>query len=87
MLVQAVHVAVRHRPSYRHAKFLRLNTRRAPQCATMNIAHKILIAANHLLSTGQPYRDLGETYLDQLNNAPLATHRCVASCISAMTFT
>jgi hypothetical protein len=25
-----------------------------------------------VLSIGQPYRDLGETYLDQLNNARLA---------------
>lgn len=73
MLVQAAHAAVRHRPSYLHAKFLRLKTRRGPQRAAMAIAHKILIAAYHLLSTGQPYRDLGETYLDQLNKARLAT--------------
>jgi transposase len=72
MLVQAAHAAVRHRPSYLHAKFLRLKTRRGPQRAAMAIAHKILIAAYHLLSTGQPYRDLGETYLDQLNKARLA---------------
>jgi hypothetical protein len=32
----------------------------------MAIAHKILIA------TDQPYRDLGETSLDQLNNVRLA---------------
>ena len=72
MLVQAADGAVRHRPSYLHAKFLRLKTRRGPHRAAMAIAHKILIAAYHLLSTGQPYRDLGETYLDQLNKARLA---------------
>lgn len=72
MLVQAAHAAVRHRPSYLHAKFLRLKTRRGPQRAAMAIAHKILLVAYHLLSTGQPYRDLGETYLDQLNKARLA---------------
>lgn len=71
MLVQAAHAAVRHRPSYLHAKFLRLKTRRGPQRAAMAIAHKILLVAYHLLSTGQPYRDLGETYLDQLNKARL----------------
>jgi len=38
----------------------------------MAIAHKILLIAYHLLSTGQPYRDLGETYLDQLNKTRLA---------------
>jgi transposase len=38
----------------------------------MAIAHKILIAAYHLLATNQPYRDLGETYLTPLNEAQLA---------------
>ena len=44
----------------------------------MAIAHKILIAAYHLLSKDQTYRDLVVTYLDQLNKARLAKHlvRC-----------
>jgi transposase len=32
----------------------------------MAIAHKLLIAAFHLLTTGEPFRDLGESYLDQI---------------------
>jgi len=32
----------------------------------MTIAHKILIAAYHMLATGRPYKDLGDTYLDGL---------------------
>jgi transposase len=31
------------------------------------IAHKILVAAYHILAKGIAYRDLGETYLDQIH--------------------
>lgn len=54
MLVQAAHAAIRHRPSYLHAKFLRLKTRRGPKRAAMAIAHKILLVAYQLLSYAYP---------------------------------
>ena len=31
----------------------------------MAIAHKIIIAAYHMLSTGESYKELGDGYLDQ----------------------
>ena len=31
----------------------------------MAIAHKILVAAFHMLSGGVPFRELGEAFLDQ----------------------
>ena len=34
--------------------------------AIMAVAHKLLIAAFHMLSTGEAFRDLGESYLDQV---------------------
>jgi hypothetical protein len=34
--------------------------------AALAIAHKILVAAYHMLAKGLPYRDLGEAYLDQI---------------------
>ena len=37
-----------------------------PVRAIMAIAHKLLIAAFHMLSTGEAFRDLGESYLDQV---------------------
>jgi len=40
----------------------------------MAIAHKILVAAYHMLSTGQAYRDLGEAYLDQLGEQRITHH-------------
>ena len=36
------------------------------RCALIAIAHKLLIAAFHMLSTGEPFRDLGESHLDQV---------------------
>ncbi len=32
----------------------------------MAVAHKLLIAAFHMLATGEAFRDLGEGYLDQI---------------------
>jgi transposase len=32
----------------------------------MAIAHKLLVAAFHLLTTGESFRDLGEGHLDQI---------------------
>jgi hypothetical protein len=33
--------------------------------AAIAIAHKILVAAYHMLASGAPFRDLGEAFLDQ----------------------
>ena len=32
----------------------------------MAVAHKLLIAAFHMLATGEAFRELGETHLDQV---------------------
>ena len=32
----------------------------------MAIAHKLIIAAYHVLAKAEPYRDLGESYLDRV---------------------
>jgi len=40
----------------------------------MAIAHKILLAAYHLLSTGGSYRELGVTYLDDLAKRRTTSH-------------
>jgi len=58
--------AVRTKGSYYRDKYNRLRARRGPVRAIMAIAHKLLIAAFHMLSTGETFRDLGESYLDQV---------------------
>jgi len=64
-LVEAAIAASRKKGSYLRDKFYRLRARRGVKRAAMAIAHKILIAAYHILSDGGAYRDLGDTYLDR----------------------
>jgi hypothetical protein len=66
LLVGAAISASRAKGSYLKDKFHRLKARRGPLRAALAIAHKILIAAYHMLAKGLAYRDLGEAYLDQI---------------------
>ena len=66
-LVEAGHGASRKKGSYLRSKFHRLRTRHSYQKAIMAIAHKILIAAYHIMDKGEDYRELGETYLERKN--------------------
>ena len=64
-LVTAAVCGSRQKGSYYKDKYHRLRARRGRLRATMAIAHKILIAAYHMLARGVPYRELGEAFLDQ----------------------
>jgi transposase len=65
-LFAAASAAVKTKGSYYRDKYNRLRARRGPVRAIMAIAHKLLLAAFHMLSTGETFRDLGESYLDQV---------------------
>ena len=65
-LVEAAVAASHAKGTYLRDKFYRLRARRGTKRAALAVAHKILIAAYHLLATHAPYRDLGATYLDGL---------------------
>lgn len=65
-LFAAASAAVKTKGSYYRDKYNRLRARRGPVRALLAIAHKLLIAAFHLLATGEAFRDLGEGYLDQI---------------------
>ena len=65
-LFAAASAAVRTKGSYYRDKYNRLRARRGPVRALMAVAHKLLIAAFHMLTTGEAFRDLGESYLDQV---------------------
>jgi transposase len=69
MLVGAAISAGRCKGSYLRDKYHRLKARRGALRAALAIAHKILVAAYHMLAKGVPYRELGEAYLDQLSQA------------------
>ena len=66
ILVGAAVSASRTRGSYLKDKYHRLKARRGAMRAALAIAHKILVAAYHMLAAGIDYRDLGEAYLDQI---------------------
>lgn len=65
-LFSAAAAAVETKGSYYRDKYNRLRARRGPMRALMAIAHKLLIAAFHMLATGEDFRDLGECHLDQV---------------------
>jgi transposase len=65
-LVQAATCASRTRGTYLKEKYHRLKARRGAKRAALAIAHKILVAAYHIIARGERYEELGAVYLDQL---------------------
>lgn len=66
-LVQAAHAAVRVKDSYFKSFYRRLARRRGVKRAIVAVAHRILVAAYHMLIRREPFRELGATYLDERN--------------------
>src|SRR3712207_6709067 len=64
-LVTAAIGASRRKGSYYKDKYHRLKARRGRLRAAVAIAHKILVAAYHMLAGGVPFRELGEAFLDR----------------------
>jgi len=74
ILVGAAMPAARTKGSYFKDKYYRLKARRGAMRAAVAIAHKILVAAYHMLARRVDYRDLGEAYLDRINRTRTATN-------------
>jgi transposase len=70
-LVQAAAAAPRAKKSYLREKFWRLKARRGHRRALVAVAHHILVAAYHMLRTGQDYRDLGPGHFERRGQATL----------------
>lgn len=66
-LVQAAVCASHQKGTYLNSKFWRLKAQRGPKRAAVAVAHKILVAAYHVLRGSTDYRDLGPSYLDKLS--------------------
>jgi transposase len=66
-LVQVAWAAVKVKKSYLSSFYYRLAGRRGAKRAIIAVAHRILIAAYHMLKNNEPYKDLGATYLDERN--------------------
>lgn len=66
-LVEAANSAARAKGTYLRDKFYRLKARRGYKRAVVAVAHKILVSIYHMLSQNVSYNDLGDLYLDKLN--------------------
>jgi transposase len=67
-LIEAAKAASRTKDTYLAAQYRQIAARRGPNKATVAVAHSILVAAWHLLSTGQTYNDLGGDYFSTRNS-------------------
>lgn len=67
-LIEAAKAAARTNDTYLAAKYHKVARRRGPNKATVAVAHAITVAVWHMLTTGQPYQDLGGAYFDQRRN-------------------
>jgi len=67
ILVQCAYAAIRTKDSFFKARYQRLVARRGKKRAIMAIAHSMLKAIWHMLSTGEVYHELGGEYYNQRN--------------------
>ena len=65
-LVEAALAATREKDCYFREKYYRLKARRGHKRAVVAVAHKLLVAIYHVLSSDTPYRELGADYLERL---------------------
>ena len=77
-LIEAAQAAGRSKNTYLAAHYARIRGRRGPGRAAMAVGHSILVIAWHLLSTGEPYDDLGGDYFDKRRTSPAHQRRLVA---------
>jgi transposase len=75
-LVQAAHAAVKRQGTYLAAVYRRLAARRGKLKAIVAVAHRILIAAYHILRKQQPYQDLGANYLPEHRQERVLSRLC-----------
>jgi transposase len=68
--------ASKKKGSYLRSKYRKLAPRIGKKRALIAIAHKILVSIYHILKKREPYKELGESYLDQLNKGKIAKHLC-----------
>ena len=58
-LIEAARAAARTKDTHLAAQYRRLAVRRGPNKASVAVAHSMVVAAWHMLSTGEAYRELG----------------------------
>ncbi len=66
-LITCAHAAVKVKDSFFRAQFARISAHRGSKRAYVAVAHSMLIAIYHVLSTGEVFKDLGGNYYNQFN--------------------
>jgi transposase len=75
-LVQAAQAAARMKHTALAARYRRIAARRGAKKAVIALAHSLLVIAYHVILRRQPYHELGEDYLQQMEPEARA-HRLV----------
>lgn len=76
-LIEAARSAAGSKGTYLAAQYRQIAARRGPNKAAVAVAHSILVAAWHMLSTGQTFEDLGADYLTSRRDPQAETRRLV----------
>ncbi len=71
IMMEVAWAAVKTKGSYYREKYYRLKARRGARRAIVAIAHRLLKAVYHIVRNGESFRDLGEGYLEQNQEAKL----------------
>lgn len=66
-LITCAHAAVKVKNSFFNAQFVRISAHRGTKRAYVAVAHSMLIAIYHVLSTGELFKDLGSDYYNQFD--------------------
>jgi transposase len=67
MLVQAAWAGSRTKGTYLGAKYRRMASRIGKKKALIALAHTMLVSIYHMIKKKEPYRELGQDYLENLN--------------------
>ena len=64
-VVQAAHAASHSKNTYLASQFGRFVRTKGVKRAAMAVGHSILVIAFHVMTTSQPFEELGADYLDR----------------------
>lgn len=76
-LIEAARAAARTNDTYFAAQYRNIARRRGPNKAAVAVAHSMVVAAWHILTTGEPYRDLGGDWFQRRRNPEHDVERLV----------
>jgi transposase len=74
-LLEAARAGARTKNTYVSAQYRRLAARRGPNRAAVAVAHSMIVAAWHILSTGETCRELGADYFNRREHPDVRARR------------